>query len=96
MWRRMSSETVRLRGGVLAPRRENANGAPNRTHIFTGPVNIELMWMSSVPRIATGTTGAPECSASIPAAPHCVRRSLEIVPCGNSPTTPSSSNSFSA
>jgi hypothetical protein len=94
MWRRMSSETARPLG-VLALRREDVNGAPNRTHTFTRPVHIELMWMISVPRIATGTTGAPECTASNPAAPHCVRRSLEIAPCGNIPTTPSSAGSLS-
>src|SRR5438552_2724395 len=63
----MAWATARLRV-ALEPSRENARGVPNRTRTFTRPVNIELTWTASVPWIAIGTTGAPECSASTPAA----------------------------
>ena len=69
MWCRISSEASRLRN-ALAPPREYVRGAPNRTLTFTRPLNIEPRWTSSVPRIAIGRTGAPECSARIPVAPH--------------------------
>jgi len=77
MRRRMSPEN-RATSQALGGQNENSSGAPNRILTSTRRVNSECRWTSSVPRIAIGTTGAPEYSAGTPAAPQPVMRSFEL------------------
>ena len=64
---RIASATAWLRGAP-GPR-VNTTGGPKRRVTLARQANGQRMCTASVPRMAMGTTGTPECSASKPTAP---------------------------